>query len=171
MTKYARKFLPTETLKLLYRGLIEPHLKLCCSDWGNCGMNTSNILERLQNRSVRIVTNSPYDAPTEPRLKILGLASVNDMIYQESASMVYKGVNNQSPIYLTILFNIVSSITNRSLRNSELNIRPPRLKTKHGRNCFAYRGPMVWNSLPNDWKKANSFQSFKMKLKPMLVEQ
>ena len=34
MIKYAKKFLPTETLKLLYRGLIEPHLRFCCSVWG-----------------------------------------------------------------------------------------------------------------------------------------
>ena len=30
---------------------------------------------------------------------------------------------------------------------------------------------MVWKSLPNDRKNANSFQSFKMKLKAMLTEQ
>ena len=82
----------------------------------------------------------------------------------------YKAVNNQAPIYLTTLFNRVSSVTSRSLRNSELNIRPPRLKTKHGQNCFAYRGAMVWNSLPSDCKKANSFQSYKMKLKAMLAK-
>ena len=170
MIKYAKKFLPTETLKLLYRGLIEPHLRFCCSVWGSCGASTRKILERLQNRSVRIITNSPYDAPAEPLLKSLGLPSVNNMIYQESASMVYKAVNNQAPIYLTTLFNRVSSVTSRSLRNSELNIRPPRLKTKHGQNCFAYRGAMVWNSLPSDCKKANSFQSYKMKLKAMLAK-
>ena len=34
MIKFAKKFLPTETLKLLYRGLIEPHLRFCCSVWG-----------------------------------------------------------------------------------------------------------------------------------------
>ena len=90
MIKYAKKFLPTDKLKLLYRGLIEPHLRFCCSVWGGCGASTRKILERLQNRSVRIITNSPYDAPAEPLLKSLGLPSVNNMIYQESASMVIK---------------------------------------------------------------------------------
>ena len=56
----------------------------------NCGVSTRKILEELQDRSVRIITNSPYDAPAEPLLKCLGWPSVNDMIYQESASMVYK---------------------------------------------------------------------------------
>ena len=38
--------------------------------------------------------------------------------------------------------------------------------------CFLVKGGgMVWNSLPSDCKKANGFQSFKMKLKTTLVEQ
>ena len=121
MIKFAKKFLPTETLKLLYRGLIEPHLRFCCPVWGNCRVSTREILDRLQNRSARMMANK-YDAPAEPLLRSRGLPSVNDMIYQESASMVYKAVNNQAP------------------RNSELNIRPPRLETKHAQNSFACRG-------------------------------
>ena len=169
MIKYSIKLLPTETLKLLYRGLIESHLRFCCSVWCNCGVSTRKILERLQNRSAPIITNCPYDAPAESYLNSLGLLIVNDMIYQEYASMVCKAVNNQALIYLTTLFNRVSSVTIRSLRNSELNIRP-HLKTRHGQNCFTYRGAMAWNSLPSDCKKANSFQSFKMKQKPMLAK-
>ena len=90
---------------------------------------------------MRIITNSPYDAPAEPLLKSLGLPSVNNMIYQESASMVYKAVNNQAPIYLTTLFNRVSSVTSRSLRNSELNIRPPRLKLNMDKTVLHTEGP------------------------------
>ena len=71
MIKHAKKFLPTETSKLLYRELTEPHLRFCCFVWGNCGVSTRRILERLRNRSVRIVTNSPYDAPVEVLLKRL----------------------------------------------------------------------------------------------------
>ena len=170
MIKYDIKFLPTETLNLIHCGMIETYLRFCCSVWGNCGVSTRRILERLQNRSVRIITNSPYDAPAEPLLKSLGLPSINEMVHQESASMVYKAVNDQLPINLTTLFNRVSSVTNRSLRNSEFNIKPPRLKTRFGQNFSAYKGAMAWNSLSNDCKKATTFQSFKMKLKTMLIE-
>ena len=109
---------------------------------------------------MRIITNSPYDAPAEPLLKSLGLPSVNDMTYQESASTVCKAVNNQAPNLSYCPFNRVSSVTIRSHRNSELNIKPPRLTAKHGHNCFIYRGALVWNSLPSDCKKATGFQSF-----------
>ena len=144
--------------------MIEPHLRFCCSVWGNGGVGTRRNLERLQNRSVRMIANSPYDAPAEPLLKSFGLSSINEMIHQKSTTMVYKAVNDEAPIYLTTFFNRVSSVTNRSLRISELDIRPPRLKTKHGQNCSG-------NSLSNDCiKLATTFQSFKMKLKTMLVE-
>ena len=97
---------------LLYRGLIEPHMRFCCSVWGSCEVSTLRVLERLQNRSVRIITDSPFDAPAEPLLKSLRLPSINEMLHQESTSMIYKTVNNQAPIYLTTLFNRVSSVTN-----------------------------------------------------------
>ena len=36
--KYARKFLPQETLRILYLGLIKPHFRYCCFLWGSCGI-------------------------------------------------------------------------------------------------------------------------------------
>ena len=94
-----------------------------------------------------------YDAPAQH--------SVNEMIYQESASMAYKAVINQAPISLTTLFNRASSVTKRSLRKSELNIAPLRFK-KMRKIVFAYRGTMVRNSLPSDCKKANSFHYLRL---------
>ena len=44
------------------------------------------------------------------------------------------------------------------------------MKTTFGQNSFAYRGAMIWNSLPNDCKTAHTFRTFKMKLKAMLAK-
>ena len=35
--KYARKLLPQDTLCKMYRGIVEPHLRYCCSVWGHMG--------------------------------------------------------------------------------------------------------------------------------------
>ena len=32
--KYAKKLLPQETLSQIYRGIVEPHFRYCCSVWG-----------------------------------------------------------------------------------------------------------------------------------------
>ena len=107
---------------MLYQGLVEPHFRFCCSVWGTCGITTRCTLEKLQNRAIRIITGSPYYAPAKPLLKPLRLPSIAEMIRQESASVVYKAINGQAPTYLSSLFNSISAVTKRMLRNFDLNI-------------------------------------------------
>ena len=116
-----------------------------------------------------MITDSPYDAPAKPLLRQLKLPSIAEMIREESASMVYKAINGQASTYLSSLFNSISAVTNRMLRNSNLNLRPPRMKTKFGQNSFAYRGAKIWNSMLNDYRKSDTFPTFKRKLKAMIA--
>ena len=109
---------------MLYQGLVEPHFRFYCSVWGTCGITTRCTLEKLQNRIIRIITDSPYNASAKPLLRQLRLPSIAAMILQESASMVYKAINGQAPTYLSSLFNSISAVTNRILRNSNLNLKP-----------------------------------------------
>ena len=125
---------------MLYQGFLEPHFRFCCSVWGKCGVTSLCTLEKLQNRVIRIITDSPYDAPAKPLLRQLRLPSIAEMIRQESASMVFKAINGQAPSYFYSLFNSISAVTNRMLRTSNLNLRSPRMKTKFEQNSFAYRG-------------------------------
>ena len=124
---------------------------------------------KLQNRVIRIIMDSPYDAPARPLLRQLRLPSIAEMIREESANMVYKAINGQVPAYLSSLFNSISAVTNRTLRISNLNLKPPRMKTKFGQNSFAYRGAKIWNSLPYVCRKAHTFPTFKEKLKAMIA--
>ena len=71
MIRYTKKFIPKHTLKMLYQGLVLPHFRLCCSVWGTCGATTHCTLEKLQNRVIRIITDSPYNAPAKPLLRQL----------------------------------------------------------------------------------------------------
>ena len=137
------------------------------------GKNIENLLKFLlnvkQNNPRRelfvhcgmtIITNSAYDVSVGPLLKQLQLPSISDMIKQESASMVYKALNAEAPIYLAEQFTRVSDITSRTLRSSNLSLRPPRLKSRNGQNCFVYRGSYIWNSLSSEIKSSRTFGSF-----------
>ena len=125
---------------MLCQWLVEPHFRFCCSVWGTCGVTTRCTLEKLQNRVIRIITDSPYVVPAKPPLRQIGLPSIAEMIRQESASMVYKAINGQAPTYLSSLFNSISAVTNRMLRNSNLNLRPPRMEKNLGRTALHTRG-------------------------------
>ena len=69
--KYAKKFLPLKTLNFVYKGVVEPHFRYCCSPLGNCGESKNNALQKLQNRAAKTATNSSYDASDSPLLSKL----------------------------------------------------------------------------------------------------
>ena len=50
-----------------------------------------------------------------------------------------------------------------------LACNPPTVNKKMRSKQFCILGATIWNSLPNDCKTANTFPSFKMKLKTMLA--
>ena len=80
--------------------------------------------------------------------------------------MVYNAVNGQVPAYLSSLLNSISAVAKRMLHNSNLNLRPPRMKTKFGKTV--YRGATIQNSLPSDCKTDHTFPTFNVKLRAIL---
>ena len=102
--KYAKKFLPSAILQLLYNSIVEPHIRYCCSVWGSCGVTAINQLHKLQNRVARIITNSDYNSPSRAIIERLGWSTVEELINSESSRMVYKSLNNLAPQYLRDIF-------------------------------------------------------------------
>ena len=75
---------------MLYQSLVDPNFRFCCSVWGKFEVTTHLILEKLQNRVVRIKTDSSNDAPAKALLNQLRLPSIAGMIHQEFANMFTK---------------------------------------------------------------------------------
>ena len=78
--KYAKKILPQETLSQMYSGIVEAHFRYCCSVWGSCGESRRLILQKLQNRAARIVTNSSYYAPADVLIQRLNWPNIAEII-------------------------------------------------------------------------------------------
>ena len=55
LIKYSKKYLPSDVLNKMYRGIVEPQLSYCCSVWGCCSESKINALQKIQNRAARIV--------------------------------------------------------------------------------------------------------------------
>ena len=159
--KYAKKLLPQDTLCKMYRGIVEPHLRYCCSVWGACGGTRLQVLQKLQNRAARIVTNSSYDSSASAVIKTLNWPTVADMIKVETACMVYKSINDLAPDYLSEMFTKNSAYSRKNLRNTATDLQVPLMKTCNGQRAFSYRGAGVWNHLDLEVKQASSFKAFK----------
>ena len=155
MLRYAKRYLTLTTIQSMYRTLIEPYFRSCCSVWGVCSTIALNRLQKLQNRAARIATSSPYDASSQPLLKELGCPTVKEPIETETARMVYRLINEEAPNYLTATFDRSADISVRELRNTNTDLKLPRLKTCNAQRCFAYRGAQLWNNLNPEVKSTH----------------
>ena len=79
LLSHAKNFLPKQTLKTLYTGVVKPHFQYCCFVWGCCGSAEINQLQKLQNRATRIVTNSSFDTQSRPLIKELGWNTIEKL--------------------------------------------------------------------------------------------
>ena len=163
--RHAKSFLPLASLKALYKGIVEPHFRYCCSVWGCAGSTDINQLQKLQNRAARIITNSSFDASSRPLIAKLGWQTIEELIRNESKTMVFKSLNDLAPQYLCNLFTKNSACSSRNLRNTETDLRLPKKRSANGQKCFSFRGAKIWNSLPAESKTASSLNSFKKLIK------
>ena len=111
--KHAKSFLTEDTLKILYTDIVEPHLRYCCSVWGNCGETEKSHMQKLQNRAARL-TNNNYDADASPPLNTLGMRTIQDLIDTEISTMVFKPLNGVASEHLSDLFISNFTISRKS---------------------------------------------------------
>ena len=74
--KCIRPFITTKTAVQVYQALIQPHFDYFCSVWDNFRGTLSNKMQKLQNKAVRVITRSPYDASASPLLDSLHLDNI-----------------------------------------------------------------------------------------------
>ena len=70
-------------------------------------------LQQLQNRAARIVTRSNFDSSAKPLIHNLKWPTINDIIRSETATIMYKSLNDLAPEYLS----------KRFIKNSTRSIR------------------------------------------------
>ena len=87
-------FLTRESLRTLYHSLVDSRLRYCNTVWGNCGTSIKDQLQRLQDRTARIVTKCD---DTNSLLHKLCWLNVQQLIDFDTAAIVRKTLNNIAP--------------------------------------------------------------------------
>ena len=95
-----KRYLPFSAMKLMYDSLVLSHLQFGISCWG---FERDRIL-KLQKRALRILTDSKYNAHTEPLFKELKLLKVKDIFNVQCWNFWYKFVNGMLPDYFRQMF-------------------------------------------------------------------
>ena len=160
--KRISRCVPPATLHNIYHGLVQSHFDYCSVVWGNCAKILSDKLQRLQNRAVRVLTHSSYDADANQLLKELGWDNLETRRQKLKAEMVYKSLNGLAPNYLSSKFIQWSDVnTSYNLHDSDNKLAIPLPRSNHYKNSFAIVVQFLWSSLPSAVRQATSLTSFR----------
>ena len=129
---YSKNFLSLKTVQKMYLGIVELHIRYCCSVWGCAGDTTLQKLQNMQTRAASIVTDSPYNKTSLPLISQLGWLNIKEMIDFETATMVYKSLHGLAPPYMQDMFHKLSDCRNRALWSTKTDLEIPRYKTSNG---------------------------------------
>ena len=89
---------PRKILLMLYNSIVQSHISYCISIWGH----SPGRIAKLQKKAVRIITNSKYNAHTEPLFKYFNLLNVQDLYILQILKLYYKAVNSILPKYFSM---------------------------------------------------------------------
>ena len=95
-----KHFLPKHTLKIMYSSLIAPHFNNNILLWA---FNTHRLI-KLQNRAIRIITDSKYNSHTEPLLKSLNILKINYIFTIQCLKFFHNYKNDRVPVFFRSFF-------------------------------------------------------------------
>ena len=135
------KTLPTESLCMIYKILIGPHIRYCSIVWRNYGEALKDKLQILQNRAARIITRTTYDTANHfALLRQLKWLDVRSIIKLEMGLCMYNAMNQLVPEQISEMFTPLSthhSYQTRSAVNGNLYMTTSHLFTEQRSLSYA----------------------------------
>ena len=137
----------------VYNSLILPQLDYADIVWDSGKKRHADMIQKLQNRAGRIILKvDPYSHTSNHTVhQILKWDTLDFRRTQHLLHLVYKALNELTPLYLSELFNIKENIY--SLR-SDYNIDIQMPRNNYCKRMVSYRGGFKFNSLPLNVKRA-----------------
>ena len=154
-----------DTLLRLYKTYVRPHLEYCQAAWSPWGIGDRQVLEQVQQRAVRMMTNLKSKS-YEGRLKELGLTSLVERRKRGDMITMFRIMTGKDKVDPSLWFSVPRSEAASTRQNTGwLNVKKPaRSNLEVRRNQFSQRVVDDWNWLPDWVKKSVTVNSFKNNL-------
>ena len=154
-----RNFLPRTTMTSLYYSLVFPYLNYCIQVWGKTYQYHLRKIEILQKRAIRIVNNAEYYSHTLPLFKLSRVLKFPDIYKFSVAVYMYKNSSDDQ-------FTRLHSYNTRGRDNLLSGFQ--RLTVTQ--QSLTFRGPNIWNNIPDEVKDQPNIKLFKKYLKKYLLD-
>jgi len=108
--RLAKNILNFSSLLLLYHSLFHCHLIYALPTWSCANAGLVNGVYRLQRSAVRIISNVPYNARTEPIFKKLEILPLPDLISFTCLQFFHRYTINYLPLSFSGVWTIETTI-------------------------------------------------------------
>ena len=150
-----RDYLDVTSAKTIYRLMILPTFTYCGILQLKLTATQSKRLASFYDRSLRIIQgNSSTDSD------ILSVASANSI---RACKLVRKCIDRETCDIFRGYFEVQEHET--KTRNNRCLLKLPKIKTEYARKSFRFMGAKIYNELPIDIRKAESFKDYGKLLK------
>ena len=146
----------------MYKTYVRPQLEYCSAAWSPWTVGNTDLLEAVQKRAVKAVTNL-NSRSYEERLRELGLDSLEDRRSRGDliqAYRVFSGHDNVDPATWFHMSNQGAGALTRR-RDGFWNVNIPEWNGEIRRNFWSVRVCEPWNSLSDFLKQTESVIGFK----------
>ena len=146
-----------DTMLLLYKSLVRPHLDYCIQAWRPFLRKDIDIMEKVQRRATRMIEgfkNLSY----EERLGRLNLTTLETRRTRADLIEVYKIFHGLEGLRSEDFFDLAQE---GSTRGHRYKIYKKRFRTNYGKFSFGNRVVGEWNSLPETAVDADGINVFK----------
>ena len=156
-----KKFLSQAHRVQFYKSYIQPHIDFCNIVWGSSSESNKLKIFRLQKRACKVILDYNVDDSIEA-MNSLKIMSIYDRLYLRKAKFMFKVYNNIAPAYISENFTLRNNEnTNIQLRSSSAGcFIPPKPRTECFKQSLKYSGCLIWNSLPEEVKNAQTISTF-----------
>ncbi len=178
-----KHFLTEKACLSIYYALFHPHIIYCLPIWSITSQKTLTKIYSLQKQAIRLISNLPYNAHTEPsfkKLKILPLNSLIDFFNLQIMQKYNQGflptafnkvwIKNSQRQVNAIEDQLGNEDVIRRLRNSEELYLPPCRLTTLSKFPY-YNLPRLWSNFEDESIKIlRNKLEFKRKLKKHFLD-
>ena len=132
----------------------------CNSVWATKHPSKLLKLHRLQKRALRLCSNSPFLAPSQPLFRKFNTLHIYDINKLQIASLMQRFFSNSLPPNLMHLFSLNNVVHTHYTRNAD-KFHHWNASSNILTDSLRYVGPKMWNSLPPFLQSVGFNNSFK----------
>ena len=157
-----RRYMSIEQSRSIVNAYILPYFLYCPLIWMFCHKKDINRINKVHKRALRAIQGNFSLSLTELIL-LENTVGIHVRHLQILMTETYKSLHNENPQIVSNLFELKDRPYN--LRGKMLLRIPPAKTTTYGTNSLFFKASLLWNSLPNKFKSANSVSVFKKNIK------